>query len=211
MARFPELGPWMGRLTAISGASSPLPGLDEIRLAMVGELFGAAASSLDGPAWLALYRQAADQAATLVTDEIHRRIEAAAVVSGIPRRLLVRRLPDDEDIAIVRHRAEAAGIPLERLANTSSLDDRAGQARKAAAALEDAWDRLEGAMSQELGRWTAVARGVESWRRDPRPLWVITVLAGACALWLGLAIGGYLPAPGLLGLVRDWWWSLPWP
>lgn len=209
----------MGRLTAISGPNSPLPGLDDIRLAMVGELFDAAAevrnggadSALDPPTWLAVYRKAAQQAASLITGEIHRRLEAATMVSGIPRRLLLRRLPNEEDIAIVRHRAEAAGIPLERLASASPLEDLPGQARRAAAALLDAWDRLEQAMTEELGRWTVVARGIESWRRDPRPLWVTTVLAGVFAIWLGLAIGGYLPAPGLIGAVRDWWWSLPWP
>ena len=66
-------------------------------------------------------------------------------------------------------------------------------------------------MGEELDRWTAVARGVGAWRRDPRPLWLITALSVAVMLWLGLAIGGYLPAPGLIGSVRDWWWSLPWP
>lgn len=225
MTGFPELGPWLGRLTAARAPGAALPGLDEIRLALVGELFEAAARVraaevrgepetgpiLDAAAWLGFYRSAARQAAALVTEEVHRRIAAAAMISRIPHRQLARRLPDAEDVAIVGHRAEAAGIPLERLVGASSTNDQAGQAQRAAAALQEAWDRLEVAMSEELGRWTAVARGIESWRRDPRPLWVATVLAVAFAIWLGLSIGGYLPAPGLIGSVRDWWWSLPWP
>ncbi len=203
-----------------------VPGLDELRLELMAELFEAAARAreldqrghpdqahraLGGPVWLEFFRGMAGRVATRTMEEARRRIETAAVESRMPRGLVMARMPGEEDVAIVSHRARAAGIPLERLAAEPPDGEWSDQIPRQAAALQDAWDRLEVVMGEELDRWTSVARGVRAWRRDPRPLWLITALSLAVMLWLGLAIGGYLPAPGLIGSVRDWWWSLPWP
>lgn len=226
MTGAPELGPWLGRLTGTRGPSARVPGLDDLRLELIAELFETAATARDldqrgrpdeahqtlsGTVWLELYRAVARRVAARTMDEARRRIETAAVESRMPKRLVMARMPGEEDMAIANHRAHAAGIPLERLAAEPPGGEWSDQVPRRAAALQDAWDRLEVAMGEELERWTAVARGVGAWRRDPRPLWLITAFSLAVMLWLGLAIGGYLPAPGLIGSVRDWWWSLPWP
>lgn len=200
--------------------------MDDLRLELIAELFEAAASARDldqqgrpdeahrtlsGTVWLELYRAIAGRVALRTMEEARHRIEIAAVGSRMPRRQVLARVPGEEDVAIVSHRARAAGIPLERLAAEPAGGEWSDQVPRRAAALQDAWDRLEVAMGEELDRWTAVAREVGAWQRDPRPLWLITALSVAVMAWLGLAIGGYLPAPGLIGSVRDWWWSLPWP
>ena len=127
MTGVPELGPWLGRLTATRGPSARVPGLDDLRLELIAELFETTATARDldqrgkpdeahqtlsGTAWLELYRGVARRAAARTMDEARRRIEIAAVESRMPKRLVMARTPGDEDMAIADHRARAAGIPL---------------------------------------------------------------------------------------------------
>jgi len=77
--------------------------------------------------------------------------------------------------------------------------------RTAARRLEAAWLLLEDRVEGELGRFDAVLERVARWRK---PWWPVLVTGGAAlalAVWLGLVLGGYLPAPGFLApLVNVW-------
>ena len=67
-----------------------------------------------------------------------------------------------------------------------------------------AWVPASGLLMATLWMWWPAATAASAIYLDY--VWKV-----AGPFFLGLAIGGYLPAPGLIGSVRDWWWSLPWP
>jgi hypothetical protein len=48
---------------------------------------------------------------------------------------------------------------------------------------------------------------VRSWRRPTWPLWLVTALVLAAAIWLGLVLGGYIPVPDPLRGLAEWWWA----
>lgn len=200
----PQAGPWLGRLTTLApSASAEARLLDPIRLDLVDGVFDAGP---DPVRWLEQFQDAARRGAAVVVEEARGRVTRAAAESRLPARRLAAELPGEEDAAVILNRALAAGIPLEAL--TGHPD--AGVARLGGA-LQAAWAELESALVGELHRWTAVAARVRAWRRDRRPLRWITAAVVTMVLWLGLATGGYLPAPGPISVFRDWWWSLPWP
>jgi len=62
----------------------------------------------------------------------------------------------------------------------------------------------------ELTSWDREIARVRTWRRSTTTLWIITALAIVATLALGLSLGGYLPAPGPIGVLQRWFWSLPW-
>jgi len=65
----------------------------------------------------------------------------------------------------------------------------------AARRLEAAWLILEGQVEQERSRWTGEVDAVKAWRPSLLPVFVIWTPLAAIAIWLGLVLGGYLPAP----------------
>jgi hypothetical protein len=74
--------------------------------------------------------------------------------------------------------------------------------RTAARRLEAAWLNLEDAVDREAAQWQQVADRVARWRKPLWPVVLVGTLATALAAWIGLAYGGYLPAPDWL--VRLW-------
>lgn len=225
----PEIGPYLGRLAdAVRQFEDPAVGLDAIRLQMVSDLFertqsargflltgddGGARAALDKGAWLDLWRRAARQAAARTSDTIAARLTAAAQQSRYPARRLAPLLPSPEARAILVSKVEAAGIPLEgRLAR--GFPARSGwwdAVRQAAVALEDSWEDLETVIRTELVEARSVVQRVEQWRPSPVPWYVALGIGFAVTGWLGLVLGGYLPRPGWLDPINDWFWSLPWP
>jgi hypothetical protein len=114
---------------------------------------------------------------------------------------------------MLRARLDAAGAPLERAIERTPTrrEDWPAAVRRAAAALEESWDELEQVARAELLRWDATAGVLESWRL-PRGLWIGAVaVLGLAAGWVGLALGGWVPRPGWLDPLAEWFWSLPWP
>ena len=76
----------------------------------------------------------------------------------------------------------------------------------AARRLESAWLALEEAAGVEQRRWAAEIAQVRAWHRPRWPLWAITALVLTAAGYVGLVLGGYLPAPSALqGLTAFWW------
>ncbi len=70
--------------------------------------------------------------------------------------------------------------------------------RTAARRLEAAWLALEQQVAAERGRWDAELDEIARWRPSlvPVVLWWLPV--AALLVWLGLVLGGYLPAPAWL-------------
>ncbi len=225
----PEIGPYLGRLAdATRRFEDPTVGLDELRLAMVSDLFerahaargflltgdqGGARAALDRLGWLEVWRTTAAKATDLTLASVRARMTRAQQRSGCPDRLLNRRLPTTEDREVLAAKLEAAGIPLEsQVARGFPNGDGWWEAvRRSAVALEDSWEQLEEIVRATVRSADAEVAALEGWRPSPTP-WVIglaglTVAAG----WLGLAIGGYLPRPSWLDGVHRWFWSLPWP
>jgi hypothetical protein len=110
---------------------------------------------------------------------------------------MVRALDDLE-------RYGAAALDATSLERTD-MDAWLNALRTAARRLEASWLLLEDRVEGELGRFDAVLDRVARWRKP----WLPVLLTGGAALglavWLGLVLGGYLPAPGFLAsLVAAW-------
>ena len=73
----------------------------------------------------------------------------------------------------------------------------------AARRLEAAWLALEAQVEQERVRWAPEVAAILSWRPALWPIFAIWTPLAALAIWLGLTIGGYLPAPAWLAARLD--------
>jgi hypothetical protein len=229
----PELGPSLGRL--VDPPPSP-PGalrvsLDDIRLALVSGVFdlaGAgrsfaasgdaqgAVASLGRVAWLQLWEKAVAGAAARIGAEANARFHEAAAESRFPARRLQRLLLTDQDVRAIGARVGSGGG-----AFVAALDalEQSGRARTsagvpawqdalgaAARRLESAWLALESAAREEQQFWAGEIDRVRAWRRPTWPVWLMTALVLAAAVYLGLVLGGYVPVPlPLRGLAAFWW------
>ena len=221
----PELGPLLGRLSSPAPRGpAPLP-LDDLRHQLLDHLYRAGADArrealagrtdpararLAHSAWLTPWRQVVEAASARLLGEIDRRFEEAAAESRMPLRRLQEARPSEADRSTVKARLEAAGIPLERVTPPEESRDWNEALLRSAMALDDSWERLEHAVVAELEGWAGDIGRVRAWRRPTGPLWLLTALALVLAVALGLSLGGYLPAPGPLRLLQQWFWSLPW-
>jgi hypothetical protein len=61
---------------------------------------------------------------------------------------------------------------------------------------------------RELELWDRRASAIRAWRRPWFPLLLTGAVLLAAAAWLGLVLGGYLPAPAWLRPFTDWVWNL---
>jgi hypothetical protein len=73
--------------------------------------------------------------------------------------------------------------------------------------LESAWLALTEAAKTEQQRWRSEIEWVRLWQRPRWVLWLISALVLALLTYLGLVLGGYLPVPGLLTGVAEFWWN----
>jgi hypothetical protein len=151
------------------------------------------------------------QVAARVIGTLDNRFEEAAAESRMRPRMLSRRKVSDEDRQVIRNRAYACGIVLEDILPPEASEDWQAGLLRAAMALDDGWERLERVVVEELDRYRPDIELVRGWRRPLGPLWVWTGVAVVGVVALGLSLGGYLPAPGPLGALQTWFWSLPWP
>ena len=228
----PELGPSLGRLVAPpdEGREGPLGArLDDIRLRLVTGVFdltGAARSfavagdaegaigSLGRVALLGLWEKAVATAAERIAATVSGQLESAAAESRYPaarlRRLLLT--PDDTRAIAARLGSGGAGFvsaldALEQVGRgRPALRDWQDALLAAGRRLESAWLALEEGAEAEQRHWQSDVLRVRAWRRPGWPLWLLTVLVLAGALYLGLLIGGYLPVPDALAGFVAWWW-----
>lgn len=209
----PELGPFLGRLTAPPPyASVASVRLEPVRIQLLTDLFERAAGArrtggaLEQSAWLEVWGAATQGATAAVLAEAERRLREAAAASRYPKHRLAGLLPTADDRRVMAAQFSAAGTGLE-----AAVESPGDDVRRTAGELERAWDRLAVAAGRELAAWEHRAADIRAWQRPVRPLVIGGVVAGLAALWVGLVLGGYLPVPSLLRPLADWYWSLPWP
>lgn len=222
----PELGPLLGRLAHPEPRGPAALPLDDLRLDLVSALYARAGLArrefadrkpdlarhqLSREAWLAVWQDAALRAADRVLARLDQDIAVAAVESRVPPRVLARFVPGDEDRRVTRNRILSAGIPLEQVPPPELATQWEDGLLRAAMALDASWVRLEQVVLEELVAHAGSVERVRRWRRPRSVLWVGMTCIIALGLLLGLSLGGYLPAPGPLGVLQNWFWSLPWP
>src|SRR5207247_145550 len=107
----------------------------------------------------------------------------------------------------VPRRLEAPLVPVDAMATRvreASVLDKAAHAewqealRAAARRLEAAWLALETQVADEHRRWADEIDAVARWRPSLWPLVALWTPLGVALVWLGLVLGGYLPAPAWL-------------
>ena len=225
----PELGPSLGRLTALAGApvgAPPAPRIElaEIRLALAGRLFDLAAqarASAEGEAAAAIltperlrqeWERGASQVAESTLGRITASLHAGARLSGIPPRRLRRAMPTPEETALLKARLLGAGVPfIDGLVALDTAEAGSDEWRAALLdgmrRLESCWLTLEQRALAEEEAWAGEATRLAAWRPSP---WPRRIVAGAVVLFFlyaGLVLGGFLPVPPGAGPIAEWWWA----
>ena len=165
-------------------------------------------------AWLAAWEAAVRRAGERVTAALDAEIERAARRVRMPRRRRRRRLLAGSEKRAIAARLAAGGETL--VAALDALDavaarvreanvlDKAAHAewqealRTAARRLEAAWLALETQVADEQRRWADEIDAVAGWRPSLWPLVALWTPLAVGLVWLGLVLGGYVPAPAWL-------------
>jgi hypothetical protein len=221
----PELGPLLGRFAGSAPRGPEAFPLDDLRFKLLSALYerfgqarrelaagnaSRAAQLISRDTFLELWKEASGTAGDRLVAELDRRFDAAREESRMPPAAAAALRPSDADRKTIRARIGAAGIPLERMVSPPEAENLNSSLLHAAMALDDSWERLGSTVVAELRSWEGDVSRVRTWRRSTVPLWIITGVTALLAIALGLSLGGYLPAPGPLGLLQRWFWSLPW-
>src|SRR5207244_6733757 len=157
------------------------------------------------------WERAVRRAGERVSEAVDAELAGAAERVRMPRLLRRRRLLSaSEQRAIAARLASggegfiAARDALEAVAarvRDASVLDKAPHAewqealRGAARRLEAAWLALEAVAAEEERRWSPEIEALERWRPSLWPVFVLWAPLAAALLWLGLVLGGYVPAP----------------
>jgi hypothetical protein len=188
-------------------------------LELGGEARGAAAreerervlEGLGRRAWLAAWERAVRRAAERVAAAVDAAIAEAARRVRMPRRRLEGRLLSGGERRAIAARLgsgaerfvaalDALDAAAERARQASVLDKDAhlewqDALRAAARRLEAAWLALEDELVAEARRWAPEIEAVARWRPSLWPVITFWAPVAAVSIWLGLTLGGYLPAP----------------
>ena len=164
--------------------------------------------------WRAAWEHAVRRVAERLAQALDSEIEWAAQRVRMPRRQWQRRLLSPGERRAIAARLAAGGEGFA--ASLRELEDAAGAARQAsvlerdthaawqealrsaARRLEAAWLALEAAASAERERWAPEIADVARWRPPLWPVFALWIPFAAALAWLGLVVGGYLPAPAWL-------------
>jgi len=165
-------------------------------------------------AWLVAWEGAVRRAGERVTAALDVEIERAARRVRMPRRRRRRRLLAGSEKRAIAARLAAGGETLvaaldaldavaARVREASVLDKAAHAEwqealRTAARRLEAAWLALETQVADEQRRWADEIDAVAGWRPSLWPLVALWTPLAVGLVWLGLVLGGYLPAPAWL-------------
>ncbi len=223
--RVPELAPCLGRIIVPRRLLDPWVPLDDIREELatrVLELGGegrtverARTLEVTGRrAWASAWDHAVRRAATRVADALDAEITRTARQVRLPRRRLRRHLLTNAEKRAIVARLGTGGGPfvaaLDELeaaagcaADASVLEKDAHAAwqealRTVARRLEAAWLALEAEVDAERERWTPEIDALAAWRPSLWPIFVVWIPLAALLVWLGLMLGGYVPAPAWL-------------
>jgi hypothetical protein len=230
----PEIGPSLGALAAppATGPDLWIP-VDDLRLALAGRLFklagsarigGAAAPEiLTSAAWGSAWHETVAAVAGRVAATVDRRLGQAAEASRYPARRLQQALVTPADLRAITARLGEGAVglqggleELERARRALSVPGAPGhdpveewidRVTAAARRQESAWRELELALRREEPLWSREFEAVRRWRRPRWPLWTAAVCIYAIAIWAGLVLGGYVPAPTPLTGAVSWFWE----
>src|SRR5437773_3463860 len=165
-------------------------------------------------AWLGAWEAAVRRTGERVTAALDREIERAARRVRMPQGRRRRRLLTGPEKRAIAARLAAGGETL--VAALDALDTAAARVREAsvldkgahaewqeglrtaARRLEAAWLALETQVADEERRWAAEIDVVARWRPSLWPLVALWTPLAVALVWLGLVLGGYLPAPAWL-------------
>lgn len=165
-------------------------------------------------AWAAAWDHAVRGAATRVAEALDAEVTRTAHRVRLPRRRLRRLLLSNaEKRAIVARLGTGGGTFVAALDELETAAARAAQAsvlekdahadwqdalRTVARRLEAAWLALEDEVNEERARWQLEIDQLMAWRPKLWPVIVGWLPLAALLVWLGLVLGGYLPAPAWL-------------
>ncbi len=229
----PQLAGALGRIAA-PGSGRTVPGLDDIRVNLASRIFQAAGRSreaaesgdptgaareLDATMWSSAWESTLEEVGRRLANWVESEMKAGAAESRMPRMILQRRWPTEDEIRAMTarlgrgrakfHEALARlSLAAQKLASDETMEgwnQWAGQLEAAARRLEAAWISLEEVAREELSHWQPEIEAVRAWRRPLWPLIAVSALVVLLAGYLGLVIGGYLAAPPgmswLVGLI----------
>ncbi|HEX4602038.1 MAG TPA: hypothetical protein VH116_11645 [Gemmatimonadales bacterium] len=161
-------------------------------------------------AWERAVRRAGERVSAALDAEIGRvawrvrmprRHRRRARLSAPERRAIAARLSSGgEGLVAALDTLDAAAVVVR---DASVVDKEALAAwqeaqRTAARRLEAAWLALEAAVTDEQERWAEELAAVGRWRPSLWPVLAVVAPLAAALVWVGLVIGGYLPAPAWL-------------
>lgn len=166
-----------------------------------------------GP-WSAAWEQAVRRCAERVAETLDHRITETAwsvrmprrrvrglVLSGTERRAIAARLASGGDgfEAALDDVAQATDL-LHRTwpGDPQTLAEWREAQLLAARRLEAAWLALEAQIEDERARWAPDLDAIRAWRPTLWPVFAFWAPLAVVAIWLGLVLGGYLPAPAWL-------------
>jgi hypothetical protein len=165
-------------------------------------------------AWAAAWDHAVRRAASRVADALDAELTRSADRVRLPRRRLRRfLLSNAEKRAIAARLGTGGGTFVDALDELEAAAGRAAQAsvlekdahadwqnalRTVARRLEAAWLALEDEVEEERVRWQPEIDLLAAWRPKLWPVIVVWAPLAVLLLWLGLILGGYLPAPAWL-------------
>jgi hypothetical protein len=221
----------------VSGVSPHWINLEDIRLALLSQLFELAGdarrwaregdrelalATLNGAAWDTAWGTAVESIAERTAAAVSDRLLAAARESRLPGRY-ARLLPlDPGEIRALAARLDRGSGPLRQA--LIQLDHLAPAARSerapvvavqewqaalgtTARRLEAAWLALEETLREEWRQWDSEVEEVRRWRRPLWPLLAVGALVLTLAGYAGLVLGGYLPVPDALAGITDRIWA----
>jgi hypothetical protein len=164
--------------------------------------------------WLTAWEETINAVATMVLEQVTGQINREADRVGMPPEVRERFLPGASERRTLGARLGSAGAGLVRvlddlerrgaaaLAATalerSSMDAWHDALRAAGRRLEEAWLLLEDRVEMELAKWNPVIEQVGRWRKPLTPVLITGVVLLALAIWLGLTLGGFIPAPAFI-------------
>ncbi len=182
-----------------------------------------AMASLGRVAWIGLWEHAVGAAAARIGEAANRRLREAAVESRFPDRRMRALLLAPGDVRAIAARLGSGGAAfvsaldaLEQTVHSASgasargadpIDEWRVALEAAARRLESAWLALAASADAEELHWREEVDRLRAWRRPLWPVWLVSAAVVGIAGYLGLVLGGYLPAPPALMGLADFWWS----